>query len=175
MMYNVNRDAIYKNSSKIAIRFQSRVKEIAASVLFFVRDKKKLVLLVKKRALGGQSASSKVFYVRTGKGSVCVYMCRVRDNFDCLYFFVVSFYYPFFFVWGKKRFDVGVFISWDKKTIVVVVQKVAAFEREKKKNWIHYLFFTRFIKKPLPPVLLVFKKDDDDDFDDDNNALSSSV
>ena len=48
------------------------VKEIAASVLFFVRDKKKLVLLVKKRALGGQSASSKVF-VRTGKGSV--YIC----------------------------------------------------------------------------------------------------
>jgi hypothetical protein len=104
---------------------------------------------------------------------VCVYV-QSRDNFDCLYFFVVSFYYPFFFVWGKKRFDVGVFISWDKKTIVVVVQKVAAFEREKKKNWIHYLFFTRFIK-PLPPVLLVFKKDDDDDFDDDNNALSSSV
>ena len=103
---------------------------------------------------------------------VCVYV-QSRDNFDCLYFFVVSFYYPFFFVWGKKRFD-GVFISWDKKTIVVVVQKVAAFEREKKKNWIHYLFFTRFIK-PLPPVLLVFKKDDDDDFDDDNNALSSSV
>jgi hypothetical protein len=102
---------------------------------------------------------------------VCVYV-QSRDNFDCLYFFVVSFY-PFFFVWGKKRFD-GVFISWDKKTIVVVVQKVAAFEREKKKNWIHYLFFTRFIK-PLPPVLLVFKKDDDDDFDDDNNALSSSV
>ena len=61
---------------------------------------------------------------------VCVYV-QSRDNFDCLYFFVVSFY-PFFFVWGKKRFD-GVFISWDKKTIVVVVQKVAAFEREKKK------------------------------------------
>ena len=117
MMYNVNRDAIYKNSSKIAIRFQSRVKEIAASVLFFVRDKKKTRPPRQKKSArfehagGGQSASSKVF-VRTGKGSVCVYMCRVRDNFDCLYFFVVSFYYyPFFFVWGKKRFDVGVFIS----------------------------------------------------------------
>ena len=144
------------------------VKEIAASVLFFVRDKKKLVLLVKKRAL---VSNTRVVKARRPKclcaqaKGVCVYV-QSRDNFDCLYFFVVSFY-PFFFVWGKKRFD-GVFISWDKKTIVVVVQKVAAFEREKKKNWIHYLFFTRFIK-PLPPVL-VFKKDDD--FDDDN-ALSS--
>lgn len=139
--------------------------------------KKKLVLLVKKRALGGQSASSKVFYVRTGKGSVCVYMCRVRDNFDCLYFFVVSFYYPFFFVWGKKRFDVGkylfIYFVGQKNIIVVVVvvQKVAAF-KERKIGFT--IFFTRFIK-PLPPVLLVFKKDDDDDFDDDNNALSSSV
>ncbi len=74
MMYNVNRDAIYKNSSKIAIRFQSRVKEIAASVLFFVRDKKKTRPRQKKSArfeqAGGQSAS-KVF-VRTGKGSVCI-------------------------------------------------------------------------------------------------------
>ena len=93
--------------------------------------KKKLVLLVKKRALGGQSASSKVFYVRTGKGSVCVYMCRVEIIYDCLYFFVVSFY-PFFCL-GKKKIRWR-FISWDKKTIVV--QKVAAFEREKKNGFI---------------------------------------
>ena len=99
---------------------------------------------------------------------VCVYV-QSRDNFDCLYFFVVSFY-PFFLFGEKKDSMEYLFISWDKKTIVV--QKVAAFEREKKK--LDSLFFTRFIK-PLPPVLLVFKKDDDDDFDDDNNALSSSV
>jgi len=76
--------------------------------------------------------------------------------------FFCGLFLSFFFVWGKKRFD-GVFISWDKKTIVV--RKVAAFEREKKKL---DSFFTYFIK-PLPPVL-VFKKDGD--FDDDN-ALSS--
>jgi len=58
-----------------------------------------------------------------------------RDNFDCLYFFVVSFY-PLFFVWGKKDSMEYLFISWDKKTIVVVVQKVAAFEREKKNGFI---------------------------------------
>ena len=68
---------------------------------------------------------------------VCVYV-QSRDNFDCLYFFVVSFY-PFFFVWGKKRFDVGkylfIYFVGQKNIIVVVVvvQKVAAFEREKKK------------------------------------------
>ena len=53
-----------------------------------------------------------------------------RDNFDCLYFFVVSFY-PFFLFGEKKDSMEYLFISWDKKTIVV--QKVAAFEREKKK------------------------------------------
>ena len=90
---------------------------------------------------------------------------------------MVSFYYPFFFVWGKKRFDVGkylfIYFVGQKNIIVVVVvvQKVAAF-KERKIGFT--IFFTRFIK-PLPPVLLVFKKDDDDDFDDDNNALSSSV
>ena len=66
---------------------------------------------------------------------VCVYV-QSRDNFDCLYFFVVSFY-PFFLFGEKKDSMEYLFISWDKKTIVVVVQKVAAFEREKKK-WIHY-------------------------------------
>ena len=137
--------------------------------------KKKLVLLVKKRALGGQSASSKVFYVRTGKGSVCVYMCRVRDNFDCLYFFVVSFYYPFF-LFGEKKDSMWEYLFRGTKKQSSSSSKKWRLSREKKKkNWIHYLFFTRFIKKPLPPVLLVFKKDDDDDFDDDNNALSSSV
>ena len=178
MMYNVNRDAIYKNSSKIAIRFQSRVKEIAASVLFFVRDKKKTrPPRQKKSARWSKRVVQSVLCAHRQRECVCVYV-QSRDNFDCLYFFVVSFYYPFFFVWGKKRFDVGkylfIYFVGQKNIIVVVVvvQKVAAFEREKKK--LDSLFFTRFIK-PLPPVLLVFKKDDDDDFDDDNNALSSSV
>ena len=104
---------------------------------------------------------------------VCVYV-QSRDNFDCLYFFVVSFY-PFFFVWGKKRFDVGKYLFRETKKQSSSSSKKWRLSREKKKKkWIHYLFFTRFIK-PLPPVLLVFKKDDDDDFDDDNNALSSSV
>ena len=58
-------------------------------------------------------------------------MCRV-EIILIVFIFLWSLFILFFFVWGKKRFD-GVFISWDKKTIVVVVQKVAAFEREKKK------------------------------------------
>ena len=51
-------------------------------------------------------------------------MCRVE--IILIVFFLWSLFI-LFFVWGKKRFD-GVFISWDKKTIVV--QKVAAFERK---------------------------------------------
>ena len=137
--------------------------------------KKKLVLLVKKRALGGQSASSKVFYVRTGKGSVCVYMCRVRDNFDCLYFFVVSFYYPFFFCLGKKRFDVGKYLFRETKKHHRRRRrrpKSGGFRREKKKigfTILHTLY------KAFTAGVVGVQKDDDDDFDDDNNALSSSV
>ena len=107
------------------------VKEIAASVLFFVRDKKKLVL-VKKRALASNKRVVKArpkCLCAQAKG-VCIYV-QSRDNFDCLYFFVVSFY-PFFLFGEKKDSMEYLFISWDKKTIVVV-QKVAAFEREKKK------------------------------------------
>ena len=99
---------------------------------------------------------------------VCVYV-QSRDNFDCLYFFVVSFY-PFFLFGEKKDSMEYLFISWDKKNNRR--PKSGGFRERKKK--MDSLFFTRFIK-PLPPVLLVFKKDDDDDFDDDNNALSSSV
>lgn len=102
---------------------------------------------------------------------VCVYV-QSRDNFDCLYFFVVSFY-PFFFVWGKKRFDGKVFIYLFRGTKKQSSSSSKKWRLSREK--LDSLFFTRFIIKPLPPVLLVFKKDDDDDFDDDNNALSSSV
>ena len=105
-----------------------------------------------------------------------MYMCRVRDNFDCLYFFVVSFYYPFFFLFGEKKDSmwesIYLFISWDKKTSSSSSSSSSKKWRLSKREKLDSLFFTRFIK-PLPPVLLVFKKDDDDDFDDDNNALSS--
>ena len=80
---------------------------------------------------------------------VCVYV-QSRDNFDCLYFFVVSFY-PFFFVWGKKRFDVGkylfIYFVGQKNIIVVVVvvvQKVAAFERKIGFIILHTLYYKAF-------------------------------
>ena len=82
-----------------------------------------------------------------------------RDNFDCLYFFVVSFY-PFF-LFGEKKDSMEYLFRGTKKQSS---SKKWRLSREK----LDSLFFTRFIK-PLPPVL-VFKKDDD--FDDDN-ALSS--
>lgn len=97
---------------------------------------------------------------------VCVYV-QSRDNFDCLYFFVVSFY-PFF-LFGEKKDSMEYLFRGTKKQSSSSSKKWR-LSREK----LDSLFFTRFIK-PLPPVLLVFKKDDDDDFDDDNNALSSSV
>ena len=138
--------------------------------------KKKLVLLVKKRALGGQSASSKVFYVRTGKGSVCVYMCRV-EIILIVFIFLWSLFIILFFLFGEKKDSmwesIYLFISWDKKTSSSSSSSSKKWRLSKREK-LDSLFFTRFIK-PLPPVLLVFKKDDDDDFDDDNNALSSSV
>ena len=95
---------------------------------------------------------------------MCIYV-QSRDNFDCLYFFVVSFY-PFF-LFGEKKDSMEYLFRGTKKQSSSSSKKWR-LSREK----LDSLFFTRFIIKPLPPVLLVFKKDDDDDFDDDN-ALSS--
>lgn len=96
-------------------------------------------------------------------------MCRV-EIILIVFIFLWSLFI-LFFLFGEKKDSMEYLFRGTKKQSS---SKKWRLSREKKKNWIHYLFFTRFIK-PLPPVLLVFKKDDDDDFDDDNNALSSSV
>ena len=61
-------------------------------------------------------------------------MCRV-EIILIVFIFLWSLFILFFLFGEKKDSMEYLFISWDKKTIVV--QKVAAFEREKK-NWIHY-------------------------------------
>jgi len=57
-------------------------------------------------------------------------MCRVE--IILIVFFLWSLFILFFLFGEKKDSMEYLFISWDKKTIVVV-QKVAAFDREKKK------------------------------------------
>lgn len=57
-------------------------------------------------------------------------MCRV-EIILIVFIFLWSLFILFFLFGEKKDSMEYLFISWDKKTIVV--QKVAAFEREKKK------------------------------------------
>ena len=82
MMYNVNRDAIYKNSSKIAIRFQSRWRSPPLFCSSFETKKtrpRRLFRQKKERSLRTSGWSKRVLvFVRTGKESVYIYMCRVE-------------------------------------------------------------------------------------------------
>ena len=60
-------------------------------------------------------------------------MCRV-EIILIVFIFLWSLFILFFLFGEKKDSMEYLFISWDKKTIVV--QKVAAFEREKKNGFI---------------------------------------
>ena len=64
-------------------------------------------------------------------------ICAEYEIFLIVFIFLWSLFIILFFLFGEKKDSmwesIDLFISWDKKTVVVVVQKVAAFEREKKK------------------------------------------
>ena len=139
------------------------VKEIAASVLFFVRDKKKTrPPRQKKSARWSKRVVQSVLCAHRQRE--CVYMCRV-EIILIVFIFLWSLFILFFCL-GKKRFDVGVFIYLFRGTKKQSSSSSKKWRPSREK--LDSLFFTRFIK-PLPPVL-VFKKDDDFD---DGNALSS--
>ena len=104
----------------------------------------------------------------------CIYICAEIINCD-VFIFLWSLFILFFsfFVWEKiKRFD-EVFLSFwgQKKTKSSFVQKVAAFEREKK---LDSFFFTRMVLyiKPLYRHTVGVQKGRRRLFDDDD-ALSS--
>ena len=70
-------------------------------------------------------------------------MCRV-EIILIVFIFLWSLFILFFLFGEKKDSMEYLFISWDKKTIVVVVQKVAAFERKIGFIILHTLYYKAF-------------------------------